>query len=363
MARLLLIAWPAILTILLSLGFTGYRLALVEFEPIGLSTIGTRYSDGVPDGSEGYDGQFTYYIATKWLDAESKIDVPAYRFQRFLLPLIARSLSFGEISNTPWAILIVNTAALGLGTLGVSYLLDRFHRWHGYALIYGLWVGVFGPATLSLHEPLAYAMVILGILLLAKERELWGLVAFSAALFAKETAITFWAAGLILAILGRKRNTISGYAIAGFIFLLWQFWLLEQFGQFGLGSGGANATGFEIIPLLGFFRIAAIDLGVFALFALIFVPAILLPTGWGLYTTSLEFLTNRTADYYSIALFANASLILFIPFSTFREPFGLVRITTGLVLALVIYAAARGYQRPLNYALFWITLLVFLVQS
>src|SRR4051812_40184986 len=67
----------------------------------GLGTI--RYNGGLMQfiwprtaGLQGYDGQFTYYIARDLLDAKPNLDVPAYRFQRILHPLMVRLLSLGQ---------------------------------------------------------------------------------------------------------------------------------------------------------------------------------------------------------------------------------------------------------------------------
>src|SRR5262245_62119812 len=64
--------------------------------PLTLVTIGTRFSEHIADGTEGYDGQFVYYIARDPSGAAQYLDVPAYRFQRILLPVIGRILAFGQ---------------------------------------------------------------------------------------------------------------------------------------------------------------------------------------------------------------------------------------------------------------------------
>jgi len=58
----------------------------------------------------------------------------------------------------------------------------------------------------------------------------------------------------------------------------------------------------------------------------------------------------------------NAAVILFVPFSTAREPLGLVRLATGMVLAVLLFAAVFGLRRVLNYSLFWVATLVLLVR-
>ena len=62
--------------------------ALHEGDPLALATVGTRFSEGNPHGTEGYDGQFNYYIARDPLGARELVDVPAYRYQRILYPCL-----------------------------------------------------------------------------------------------------------------------------------------------------------------------------------------------------------------------------------------------------------------------------------
>jgi hypothetical protein len=55
-------------------------------------------------------------------------------------------------------------------------------------------------------------------------------------------------------------------------------------------------------------------------------------------------------------------MIAFLPFSTFREPLGLLRVATGLVVAVLLYASNNHRRRALNYALLWSALLVVLLK-
>src|SRR5690606_30278174 len=139
-------------------------------DPLALVTIGTQLSEGDPNGTEGYDGQFNYYIAREPSTAAQYIDVPAYRFQRILLPGLGWALSLGNDALIPWIFLIVGVISLGAGTAILEHLLVErgVSRW--YALAYGLTIGTFGSVRLSLPEPLAYALALGGIWLFLRER-------------------------------------------------------------------------------------------------------------------------------------------------------------------------------------------------
>ncbi len=59
-------------------------------DPLTFALLGTRFSEGNLQGTEGYDGQFAYQIALDPLEAAPYLDVPAYRYQRILYPLLGR---------------------------------------------------------------------------------------------------------------------------------------------------------------------------------------------------------------------------------------------------------------------------------
>jgi len=360
------VVWPAVASAAACLVFAGARLAANAWDPKALAELGTRYTLLEPNGTEGYDGQFTYMMA---LDLEPTavgphLDRPAYRYQRILLPVVARWLSFGDEPAIPWALLGVSVVSAAVGTAAVArWMLDR-GLWEGYALGFGLWVGVVASAGLFLHEALAYGLVAVGWLACRRGRPLWGAAALGLALFAKETTLPFWAAGFFVR--GpdghADRRLRLGLAASGVAFVLFQIWLLAAYGEVGLGSGGAMGTPFELVPLMGFVRIGSVSPEALALYALVFGPTIVLPALWAAVSGGVRLVGDRT-QAEAWALLLNAGLILVVPFSTAREPLGLVRLATGLVLAVLLFAATHGRRRVLNYSLFWSAMLALLVRQ
>ena len=149
-------------------------------DPLELVTIGTRFDPGIPEedgGTEGYDGQFVYFIARDATTAPSFIanggDFPAYRFQRILLPAVGKALAFGQESAIPWALLAVNVIAIGAGTAALEHLLRLRNVSRYYALGWALSLAILGTARLSLPEALAYGLVLCGMVLAHRERWLW----------------------------------------------------------------------------------------------------------------------------------------------------------------------------------------------
>jgi hypothetical protein len=341
---------------------------ITKNDPLELVTIGTQFSEGIAEGTEGYDGQFVYYIARDPSTADQFLDVPAYRFQRILLPALGMVLSFGQPVLIPWVLLIINLIALAVGTALLEYLLVQHHVSRWYVLGYGLTLGTFGAVRLSLPEPLAYGLVIGAILLANRERWLWSAALLALAALTKETALIFVAGyGLYLLAQRRWRILVAFGAIAGLPFVAWQGILYARLGAFGVGSGGAMATSFEMVPFGGVIRIVTesppeIRLQILLIFAIILVPFVIVPTLWGLRQCWRDFRQNKVT-LYTYLLFASTAVMLFVPFSTYREPQGILRFIVGLQIAVILYAAERRNIRVLRNSTIWVVTLLFLVPS
>jgi hypothetical protein len=365
MAKRLNARFTAGIALLIALGFVVWRLSQAAWDPLGLAEIGTRYSQLDPNGAEGYDGQFAYYIASSPdpHEVEAHLDVPAYRYQRILYPLTARALALGNQELIPWTLILLNLAAITIGTWAVAKWLMLIAAPAIYALPFGLWVGLVGAAGTDLNEPLAYALI--ACAWLARESKQYKLAALFLALslFAKETSMLFFAAVLIEDVMRKRWRESAGWLGVGIaIFLTWQVWLYATFGRPGIGAGGAMATPFEWIPFMGLVRIGQSSPGALGLFLAIFGPTIVVPVIWGT-VASLRDILRKTVDTETWALLLNATAMVFLPFSTFREPLGLVRIASGLVLATIYYTARRGHKRAQNYSLFWMAMLAMLIRS
>jgi hypothetical protein len=333
-------------------------------------------------GSEGYDGQFTAWIAADPIGAEQQIgalcryqtlgyvyertlhrqlgrlfdcEQPAYRYQRILSAAIARLLSLGQAALVPYAILLTNLTALGLGTAALAALLRmaRVRAW--YALVYGLFGGIFFAVRASTTEPLAYGLALIALLALQRQQFGWSAAIFGLAALAKEvTLITAGGAALAL-LLNRQWRAALLIGLGALIpFLAWQIVLWAWLGSFGIGSGGAGATPFEIVPYNGIWRIFEFGVTPITLaFAIIPILMGMIPSLWALWRSGRDLLRGNWT-LYSLILLANAAIIPFTPRSTFAEPFGLARFLPGLVISLLLYAAHFKLRRPLRYSTLWL---------
>lgn len=356
--------WPVLVTFLIVAAFLAFVLARNDWNILSLARIGTRFSEADPAGTEGYDGQFAYYMALDLRPdhAAGLLDIPAYRYQRIVYPLLVRVLSMGKDTLIPWMMVLVNLAAQIAGTYAICRYLRMVKIPVRYALIYGLWVGLTVGVTADLFEPLAFMFVAFGWLALSRGRSWSSYLFLTIALLCKETVLPFFlAAALADVIRWRSARKLVPAFVSGLVYAAWQGWLWWTFGMTGLASGGANATGFEWIPFGGFFRIGTADFRVLLLYALLFGPTVILPAIAAL-IAGLRAIVRNTHRTHAIAMVLNAMLIVVLPYSTFREPIGLMRIATGLVFSVLIYAAHSGSRRSLNYAMFWIALSVMSIQ-
>jgi hypothetical protein len=98
---------PTLIVVVVCLIYVSGVLISSGGDPLAFALLGTRFSEGDPQGTEGYDGQFAYQIALRPLSAAPYLDVPAYRYQRILYPMLARLLALGrpkaQIAGMRWS--------------------------------------------------------------------------------------------------------------------------------------------------------------------------------------------------------------------------------------------------------------------
>lgn len=361
---------PYLLVSLVAVLYVGAVLAMNGGDPLTLVVVGTRFDPGVPGGSMGYDGQFAYQMACDPLHGWQKMDNAAYRYQRLFYPLAAGALALGQAAWLPWTLALVNLIALPLGTAVLESLLVQrgVSRW--YALAYGLNVGMLMAARLDLHEPLAFLLFGAGALAWARDKRLWSALWFGLAALTKEVTLVL-IAGYALAWLAEGpqwRRAAAWGALAFGPFAVWQIVLRLWLGQWGVGSGGAFATPFEVVPLRGWWKIALIDWQVFVVMSALVVPLAIGPAlaALALAGRDLIFITVRSGkpDGFwpeTMALGLQAALMLFLPTSNILDPLGLSRFLVGLIVALLLYGARAGNKRVLLYSQLWIVTVIFII--
>jgi len=354
---------PTLIAFLIALAYVGLTLARYGGDPLAFARLGTRFSQGDPQGTEGYDGQFAYYIALDPAGGWRRTDVPAYRYQRILYPLLARALALGQPEVIPWTLIAVNLAALAAGTYATERLLGDcgVSRW--YALTYGLYAGQLLTLRTDLNESLSQALVQWGLYTWQRKQPGLGALCLGLAVFAKETALIFVVGYLLyLALSDHQRELLVGVALTLLPFAGYQLFLKSWLGDWGLGSGGAGATPFSPVPLGGLLSIGAVSGRALLLLLLIMIPLVVVPAVWCLWAAGRD---AARQDWHpvSLMLLINSLALLFLPQSTWREVAAMLRLSIGLVAAAVLYGGLKRSSRTLNYSLFWLASLVFLLKE
>jgi hypothetical protein len=280
-----------------------------------------------PNGS-GFDGQLYYYIALDPPNARYYIDTNevGLRYERIVYPITARVLALGQPSLVPYALLLINLAAIALGTLAVAAWLRRKGVSPWFAAIYGFYPGLLISLQRDLTEPLAYALVAAGIYLFSyggQRRLIWAGLAFGLAALTRETTILF---PLVYALWlfpnWRRSGLLAGLSLlplAAYEGFLWK-WL----GSIGTPSGPS------IIPFQGLFandwslvRQGPEIIGII-LPALICLGLAIVALAKGLWRVEV------------VALFANiAGVVLFLPNSAWDAYTTSGRVSAGVVLAAI----------------------------
>src|SRR5690606_33307842 len=88
-------------------------------------------------------------------------------------------------------------------------------------------------------------------------------------------------------------------------------------------------------------------------FGVLLTPFVLLPTLWALYRCWHDLRSGQLSSY-TFLLLITAIIMPFVPFSTYREPIGILRFIIGLQIAVILYDANQRDARALRYSTVWL---------
>lgn len=256
-------------------------------------------------GGDGYDGQFFYRLALDPFEHSTdangvRLDSPV-RVGRIAYPALAWLVAIGGVSAiVPWALVAVNTAALGL----LGFVGGLFARQAGRSAMWGLlvagWSGFVFTVARDLSEVVSSCAVAAGLLGLRQGTAALAAVALSVAVLARETALVVVAAVavvmLVRAGLGRARAASRAgpggshvvWIAPAAVFGVWQLLCWWSTGEVPvLVSAGGHVGSPEVGTILGGAgndswigvsgRLAVLKL---AQFAVVVVVAVLVPLAW-----------------------------------------------------------------------------------
>lgn len=303
-------------------------------------------------GETGYDGQFFYYVALDPLHAEKYIDAPAYRLGRIGYPALARVVSAGQAGAVPWALFLVNLAAVAAGTFLLARILAARGVSPWFAVLYGTAPGLFIAVSRDLAEPLAYALAIAGLAVLGTgpRRLVAAGVLFGLAGVTRELTLLFPVALAAALALGwadegprRKRDLRSGALLLG---LAVAPYLLLRLVLLTLVAGGNNpeAGRFPFLPFGGLLEQAP-----FNRLALEQLYSVVAPSLLALFFVAAW--TRRLGPSLALLVVNVAVLVVFLPAPSYVDFQASGRIGLGVITAFIVAVPLlQARDRMLLYA-------------
>ncbi|MFH1038965.1 MAG: hypothetical protein V1789_09905 [PVC group bacterium] len=353
-----------ILTVLLVI-FSFYAAVILvyaarfDFNLSGFACIGDRFASPemispgtvVILGSRGYDGQFFFFAAQDPLirnEAWRSIDVPAYRYQRILYPWLAGLLALGEPDWIPLTLVLVNLAAILMGSFFVARMLEREGKSPWYACVYGLFSGFILCVLRDLAGPVAMGFLVGALDYFSRRKFYPGAVFFSAALLSREVLIVVPAVYLLFALFSRGRRGGGRLpALAGsFVpFLLWSGYVFFRFRD-RPWRGGSGNVGPPLSGLISYGKAVLAAPGRSSEKAyLVLISAVCVLS---LYLAVREVL--RSKDEEGVSFLIYALFPFFLSNSVWVEPWSYGRVLRpGAVLLIVNFSRSRDrlYLYPL----------------
>lgn len=318
----------------------------------------------------GFDGQFYYFIAVDPVHARDYMDQygPAYRYTRVLYPLLARALALGRADLIPYTLVLINWLAIAAGTLIVALWLRRKRKSPWFALAYGLYPGLSFSLERDLTEPLAFALVALGMYAFefaGKRRIIAASGCFALAVLARESVALFPVAyGLVLVADGftggkgepRVRWRDGGVMIALSLLPLVMY---KGFLLIWLGSLGSPADSTpRVIPFQGLFLHWPFDRFILLQIVAVVIPA-LICVGMGIWAIVRG---ERRVEVWVLLANVQVFVVMLNPLN-FSAYEGSGRVAAGVVLAALFCLPAFDRLTGENRWWLWASCLCWLSYS
>lgn len=309
------------------------------------SWLGTRFAEGDPQGTTGYDGQFFYYIAVSGLGAVPQLDQPPYRFQRILYPVLARVLALGRPQDVAVSLVLINAAAIPLTVYFLARLLHERRRHALYSLVYVAWVGTLIGLRFNLSEPLTMLLGVTALWAAHRDRWDWARLVLLGAVLSKELGLVF-AGGLALYALAQRRYG-RALLIGGLPTLLYGGWFVLLNSALPAGNEPNPATDISLMPFNGFFY-EDNPAEQFMLLLWLVLPTVAL-LGAAVWRTW----KRRALSWQSALMLTAGAFVLVMPGAAWLDPVAAYRVATPLVVAGLLFVSAHYPRRLFALAMLW----------
>ena len=187
------------------------------------------------ESTDGYDGQYFYFMAfdplvTKYQHRPRSysrvVDSGPYRFGRPGFAWLTRLVSFGREERYPISMIALVLCSLGLCGALLAWLAQQrtLSAWYG-ALVLAI-PGFWQTAVLTTPEPLAFACIVCGVLLVDRQRWVLAGLSLALAMLTRETSgalVLAIPAALLLTGLRRESLVVALLAFAPVV--MWKAYL------------------------------------------------------------------------------------------------------------------------------------------
>jgi hypothetical protein len=301
---------------------------------LSFARVSPRFLVGDTTAWFGSDGQFAYFIARDPLHAVAHLDVPAYRLQRILYPILAYMLALGRAEWVPLALVVVNVVAIGAGTGAFSALLDKESAPPWVPLLFFAWFGVAQVLLYDLNEITALAFSLWALLFFFQDELLLAGVLFGLGALAKDMA--FLCSIPVLLSLAFKRRWRSSLLLGLLSFGPYVLWMAILQAVIGRWSFDARATQFETIPLAGLSAAGPV---------MPFIVILMIAPGIWCVLVSL----TRLDHPFALMTVLSLGFLLFLPLPSAAGD-AVFRLNSPLILSSALLLAKLRHRRTL---IFW----------
>lgn len=341
-----------LVVLLLAVIACGLVIASSEKGILAFALIGTRFSEGDPDGTTGYDGQFVYFIARDGADAVPYIDGPTLRYQRILLPLLGRVLALGMADLVPWILLVINILAHSIGAGLIAYLVEGFGasgRLAGFT--YGLWIGSVFAVRFTLTETLSMTLALGAILAYTNKRYRLTIFLLMLSVLAKEIGLVI-AGGLALHAFFQRKWGWSLLILGGPVLMFLTWWGVMRLWLGTLPTIYPAARNIRLIPLNGMFSVyAERGIGEFILVIIwVGIPCVLL-----LSLALLAIGRRRELTPGAALALAGVGFVMVMPGLSWQDQVAVYRVALPMILGGLLLIGQHYPRLLIVTAIWWLT--------
>ena len=295
----------------------------------------------------GYDGQFSYALATNPLGSIEDLDQPAYRYQRILHPLLVRIVSLGKIEFVPWVILGLNLFFTVVCCVALGLLLSMRGASPWWSLVFVFSLGYLLTMRMDLLEPMAIGFALSGWLFYEKKKLIPAILLFAMSGLTKEVGLVFPFALAIWELTRRNLVRGVGLILGSFApYIIWYLILLNWLGTTQIQIAQSTPM---LIPFYGL-QYLEDPINKFIVVLWVVLPAIL-----GGMWVIVDVWRNGFGEWGqdAIMVIANVVFIAALPLLSWGDPLAILRLGLGLLAAILVWLASHNHRFLIYAAALW----------